>query len=945
MARQTEIEKQLIMARKKIGYEELVQIEEKADVEMEDVQMEGAKVIGEEEAAAEVLTQLGKFSISAKAEVPRAPRRLAPLPRRARRKVASDAVHRFVQRNDYDKDLENRMADDRRGGGNFNRKRRFNRDDDEGGYDRRPQRRRYEDAPPGTRLRRQLLAVAESPMRNPEDEVKDIAKLVTDNYHDNYVKETYCDLVLSLVLEQPFKIPFVAASVLCANNEKSEAAAEVLNRTSILLQRHLDAGEWRNVKLLLRFLACLQPLFSDDGVFGILNELFDRAVDLQTASSDDAVGLELVKIILFTIPYVLAAPGTGLEEKAAELLEKTDIVASTPHALEALVDPYPTAEGEQKPMACPSILSALQTQLQGEAASGWKLECIPRLTRVTSPAPIEGENGEQAAPGKHSFPQLSVPSPVNPGPHSLFPEVCFSLFADQDVESVPPTSNIAASLLRDAVTDTINILDFNRNAAAKFLIDVDCYWRPDTFVKRATAFDKLKDIPEGRSTWKPEDLVVDAVFSQILRLPTSEHKLVYYHSVITEACKIAPAAVAPSLGRAIRFLFRSLDVMDLELQYRYMDWFAHHLSNFEFRWKWAEWIDDLERSDLEPRKAFIVGSLDKEIRLSFAKRIRETLPEAYAPLISEGKMKDTPDFKYLNEQTPYSQQGNAMHALIRRKAPEEEIEVVINEIQALASEHGVEDVLVPSTDAYMTSICSVGSKSLSHVLSCIERCKERLLAIGPQSEPARRQIITSVIDYWADHPGTAVNIIDKLLNYTIITPMSVIEWALHDHMQHGRALAQTHIYEMISATMFKVSNRMRQIVRARAEADLSEEQKALLDETLVRERQTMRDLFNAIIEAVSTVANAAQDDMIERFDGDSAEQTLLQQWGARWARVWRRKMAVEEAVVGEAAIEIADVARETERVKAEAQAAEAAATAAAEQPADTNMEQEDHDVA
>lgn len=127
MARQTEIEKQLIMARKKIGYEELVQIEEKADVEMEDVQMEGAKVIGEEEAAAEVLTQLGKFSISAKAEVPRAPRRLAPLPRRARRKVASDAVHRFVQRNDYDKDLENRMADDRRGGGNFNRKRRFNR--------------------------------------------------------------------------------------------------------------------------------------------------------------------------------------------------------------------------------------------------------------------------------------------------------------------------------------------------------------------------------------------------------------------------------------------------------------------------------------------------------------------------------------------------------------------------------------------------------------------------------------------------------------------------------------------------------------------------------------------------------------------------------------------------------------------------------------------------
>jgi nuclear cap-binding protein subunit 1 len=789
-------------------------------------------------------------------------------------------------------------------------------------------------------------------MRNPEDEVKDIAKLVTENYHDNYVKETYCDLALSLVLEQPFKIPFVAASVLCANNDKSEAAREVLVRTAILLQRHINAGEWRHVKLLLRFLACLQPLFSDDGVFGLLDELFDRAVDLQTASSDDAVGLELVKIILFTIPYVLAAPNTGLEQRAAELLEKTDIVASTRHALETLVDPYMTPAGEQRPMACPSVISALQSQLQAEAASGWKLACIPRLDRVT--ASSEPEKAQ-----KHSFPQLSVPSPVNPGPNALFPDVCFSLFADQDVESVPPTSNIAASLLRDAITDTINILDFNRNVAAKFLIDVDCYWAPNTFVKRATAFDKLKDIAPGQSTWKPEDLVVDAVFSQILQLPTAEHKLVYYHSVITEACKIAPAAVAPSLGRAIRFLFRSLDSMDLELSYRYMDWFAHHLSNFEFRWKWTEWIDDLERNNLEPRKAFIVGSLDKEIRLSFAKRIRETLPDAYAPLISEGKMKDTPDFKYLNEHTPYSAQGNAMHALIRKKATEEDIELVVAEIQALASEHGVEDVLVPSTDAYMTSICSVGSKSLSHVLSCIERCKERLLAIGPQSEPARRQIISSVIEYWADHPGTAVNIIDKLLNYTIITPMSVIEWALHDRMDHGRALAQTHIYEMISATMFKVSNRMRQIVRARAEANLSDEQKSLLDETLVRERQTMRDLFNAIIDAVSAVANASEDGMIEQgFDGDSVEQALLQQWGARWARVWRRKIAVEEAVVGEAAIEVADVAREAaERVKMEAEAAkvaadEASAAAAAAVAAentnntDTLMEnEEDHDVA
>lgn len=42
----------------------------------------------------------------------------------------------------------------------------------------------------------------------------------------------------------------------------------------------------------------------------------------------------------------------------------------------------------------------------------------------------------------------------------------------------------------------------------------------------------------------------------------------------------------------------------------------------------------------------MIGALDKEIRLSFAQRIRGTLPEPYQPLIPEAKEKDTPDFKY-----------------------------------------------------------------------------------------------------------------------------------------------------------------------------------------------------------------------------------------------------------------------------------------------------------
>jgi nuclear cap-binding protein subunit 1 len=49
---------------------------------------------------------------------------------------------------------------------------------------------------------------------------------------------------------------------------------------------------------------------------------------------------------------------------------------------------------------------------------------------------------------------------------------------------------------------------------------------------------------------------------------------------------------------------------------------------------------------------FINGVLDKEIRLSFAKRIRDSLPaepEKFRMLIPESKDKDKPDFKYSSD--------------------------------------------------------------------------------------------------------------------------------------------------------------------------------------------------------------------------------------------------------------------------------------------------------
>ena len=311
-------------------------------------------------------------------------------------------------------------------------------------------------------------------------------------------------------------------------------------------------------------------------------------------------------------------------------------------------------------------------------------------------------------------------------------------------------------------------------------------------------------------------------------------------------------------------------------------------------------IDDVELPDLNTKKAFIHAALDKEIRLSFAQRIKGTIPEPYQPLISEAKEKDSPDFKFADETTPFSAQGKELAQLIRRKAPSEEFAPIIQSIEEAATQSGIANPRLSSTDALVTAICWVGSKSLSHVLACIERCRDQLVTIANTSPADMRQIITSVMDYWRDQPGVGVNIVDKLLNYTILTPAAVIEWALIDKIERGTALATYWIYEPISSTTTKVANRVHAVVRASRQPGLPADQADVLRQSLEKEMGDMRALFAIIEDSLLPIRDGHQDQMMEASDGLRAEEeAMVQMWATKYLRVFRRKLAVEEMWVRE----------------------------------------------
>lgn len=167
---------------------------------------------------------------------------------------------------------------------------------DEEDYDRRPQRRRYEE-PLSSRVRKQLLAIAEVPVKRVEDEVHSIAKTVCDNYEDEELKDSFYELIVQLVVEQPFKIPFLAAVVLVANTMRNNGEAvteEVLRRTALRTNTAIAKGEWREVKLLMKFLGSLQGLLDGEGIWIVLQDILTKAVELQTENNEEVSLIEVV---------------------------------------------------------------------------------------------------------------------------------------------------------------------------------------------------------------------------------------------------------------------------------------------------------------------------------------------------------------------------------------------------------------------------------------------------------------------------------------------------------------------------------------------------------------------------------------------------------------------------------------------------------------------------
>lgn len=438
-----------------------------------------------------------------------------------------------------------------------------------------------------------------------------------------------------------------------APNENEEGSVEIPLQSE-------NAGIFNDLKSILKFLAALSPIIESNSVATVLKQFLQTAIDLQDASAvRSGVAEEIYYNVLIATPYLFA---NGFNEQIVEqaneivgLAEKFSIRELDQSI--SILEPFDTKGANfvdklpYKPQKLINLIGPALMALQTEAKdwSGLKNSLFLDFAEFVGPIIQESLNNNSISTDivKHSLPQFSIPSIedlLQYKPDGLIdqlwyehPRLLFQVYnCATSFETVPSIHSYLGLCFKDLAFDILTNMSFNQKEASIQLSILDLFCAKNLFSPPGSSVDQLsliaKDNETGEnnpplSTWKVEDVAVESILTMIFQLPKSLHHQIYYYTVLISCCRESPESIAPVFGRAIRFLYKNLETLDYELKIRFMDWMTTQISNFDFSWKWDEWVGDSAKYSklaYHPKKNFIKNLIAKEIRLSNKARIRDS---------------------------------------------------------------------------------------------------------------------------------------------------------------------------------------------------------------------------------------------------------------------------------------------------------------------------------
>ncbi|VDK88740.1 unnamed protein product [Litomosoides sigmodontis] len=525
------------------------------------------------------------------------------------------------------------------------------------------------------------------------------------------------------------------------NSKNQKFGCELLHQLLEVLREKFISADFISALHIVTFLADMVNCHVVSS--GSLVEFYESFMEAACEENIPQVRSDwFVYAVLHSLPW--SAPELNDREKEPldnllEGVEKYMLERNTSHA--KLLQVWSAMEHEQE-----EYLDNLWTQISKLRDDGWRERHISRY--------YVAFDSSLASAVAHNLP-LNVTKDLYrecrfvPPPHTStmvypLPTVIFRFFDYADCPDgasvLPGAHSIERFLIEEELCSII------RN---------NCYSRKEC-AAQLVSYQKKTTVPINY-------MILEVIFSQLFRLPRSPLRPLFYGSVMIELCKVRD--MPQVIAQAAELFYQRIDTMQLECIDRLIDWFSYHMSNFDYRWSWADWDDCLDLNDYAPRRYFVKEVIEKCMRFSYHERICDRLPSSFEEIMPE-----RPSISFLvkeEEKELVAEVERAFHNKIESK-----------EVTEMLREFNQKDSNMATLSTFFAVMLNVAQKSFSHNFAALARYHETLKELSGVDDQSSMALLQTLYKVWKHNRHMIVVLITKMLRMTLLSGNAVVTWLL-----------------------------------------------------------------------------------------------------------------------------------------------------------------------
>ncbi|XP_036710272.1 nuclear cap-binding protein subunit 1 isoform X4 [Balaenoptera musculus] len=312
--------------------------------------------------------------------------------------------------------------------------------------------------------------------------------------------------------------------------------------------------------------------------------------------------------------------------------------------------------------------------------------------------------------------------------------------------------------------------------------------------------------------------IVEVIFAELFQLPAPPHIDVMYTTLLIELCKLQPGSLPQVLAQATEMLYMRLDTMNTTCVDRFINWFSHHLSNFQFRWSWEDWSDCLTQDPESPKPKFVREVLEKCMRLSYHQRILDIVPPTFSTLCPANP---TCIYKYGDESSnslPGHSVALCLAVAFKSKATNDEIFSILKDVPNPNQDDDDDEGFSFNPlkiEVFVQTLLHLAAKSFSHSFSALAKFHEVFKTLA-ESDEGKLHVLRVMFEVWRNHPQMIAVLVDKMIRTQIVDCAAVANWIFSSEL--SRDFTRLFVWEILHSTIRKMSKHVLKIQKELEEA-------------------------------------------------------------------------------------------------------------------------------